>query len=95
MFENEQKSQFQSDLFKFRSKKANRIASYCFVSCLGIGFLTGSVVFFVSSSGGLWNWCKFHGFGASLGGLFGLALGFGIGSRIEAAYRKRKKGKKS
>jgi len=82
MFEAPQ-SPFESNLFSFKSKKANRIASYCLLSGLCFGFLLGVVLVFYT---GLWF--RPIAFCTVAFGLLGMAVGFIVGTRIDKRRRK-------
>ena len=82
MFE-PQRSPFESNLFKFKSRKANRIASYCLLGGLCFGFLLGIV--FICCGGG---WFRSIAFCTTTFGLLGMAVGFIIGTRIDKRRRK-------
>ncbi|MGL6193879.1 MAG: hypothetical protein ACRC2T_03550 [Thermoguttaceae bacterium] len=44
----EERSQFESNIFKFKRKKANKVASYIFAGSLGLGFFLGLVLYVVN-----------------------------------------------
>ncbi len=83
MFE-EERPQFESNLFSFQSKKANRIASYCLLGGLGFGLLLGVIFVFCGGS-----WFRSIAFCTTSFGLLGLAAGFVVGTRIDAKKRKK------
>jgi membrane associated rhomboid family serine protease len=86
MFESEP-SPFESNLFKFKSKNANRIASYCLLGGLCFGFLLGIVLLLCGG-----RWFRSIAFCTTAFGLIGLVIGFAVGTKIDKDRKKEKKG---
>ena len=84
MYDDENKPQFQSNLFKFKRKKANKVASLCLVSGLAIGFTLGIVLCFTLDTSSWYRTIPFTTVGF---GLLGLVVGFIAGTKIDAKKR--------
>ena len=86
MFEPE-RSPFESSLFTFKSEKANRVASYCLLGGLCLGFFLGAG--FALNAGlpfslrGVWRWFRLIAFCTTGLGITGWVVGFALGTRID------------
>ena len=87
-----ERSSFESNLFTFKSKKANRIASYCLLGGLCAGFFLGVIFAFGGelplSLSGVWRWFRVISLCTATFALLGLAVGFVIGTRMDRKKRK-------
>ena len=82
-----ERSPFESNLFTFKSKKANRVASYCLLAGLGFGFLLGCIIVFCTGFS-LWYWFRTIAFSTIIFALLGLVVGFVVGTRIDKKKRR-------
>lgn len=94
----EDRSSYESSLFKFKRKEANRAASLCLLGGLAaglfIGFaacfykagLPGSIVAFMYLL-----WARPILFGLMFGGLVGYGIGFAVGTKMDLKKRRKKK----
>ena len=85
MYEDENKPQFQSNLFKFKRKKANKVASLCLVFGLAIGFTLGIILCFTQDTS---SWYRTIPFATVGGGLLGLLTGFIAGTKIDSKKKR-------
>jgi len=82
-----ERSPFESNLFTFKSKKANRLASYCLLGGLCFGFLLGCIIVFCTGFS-IWGWFRIVSFSTITFALLGLAVGFVVGTRIDKKRRR-------